>query len=148
MALTWAVGRSNEGAIGEALQVMLTDPLIIDLQADGWLTTTHIVREEAEIMQIARRRMNEPGVGFSDEIVAALLSDPKQSDEQKVMIRHALQPNGVCVIEGTGQLGRTTIARALYAACEHDGGRLILVAPEKATAASLRQMFNHDGPVS
>jgi conjugative relaxase-like TrwC/TraI family protein len=147
LALTLAVGRSNETGIGEALQVMLTDSLIIDLEADGWLTTTHIVREEAEIMQIARRRMNEPWVGFSDEIVAALLADPEQSDEQKDMIRHALQPNGVCVIEGTGQLGGTTLARALHTACEHDGRRLILVTPDKATAASLGQMFNHDGSV-
>jgi hypothetical protein len=65
MALTLAVGRANARAVRRAIELMLTDPEIVDLHENGMLRTELIVEQEQEIVQIARQRQNERAVGFS-----------------------------------------------------------------------------------
>jgi hypothetical protein len=54
MALTLAVGRASARAVRRAIELMLTDPEIVDLHENGMLTTELIVEQEQEIVQIAR----------------------------------------------------------------------------------------------
>ena len=145
MALTLAVGRSNALAVRKAIGLIMAGPEIVDLHQDGMLTTKLIVAQEQEIVQVARRRKNEFGTGFSEAAMQVALADLKFSVEQKDAIAHALAPHGVSVVEGGPGVGKTTAAAALKAACLHDGRRLILAAPSWTAVETLKAELVHDG---
>jgi conjugative relaxase-like TrwC/TraI family protein len=146
IALTLAVGHTSAAAVRRAVDLVLSGPEIVDLHRDGMLTTQLIVEQEQEIVQIARQRQNELAAGFSPAARQMVLAAAQCSDEQRDVISHALAAHGVSVIEGGENVGETTAAAALKAACLQDGRRLILVAPSSRAAETLRNELAYDGP--
>lgn len=103
---------------------------------DTHWTTPEIAAIEAGMLRAADRTAERDWIG-ANALAEALRNAAHLSDEQIEAVRTAAQPNGVSVIEAGAGTGKTTLAKALVAAAELSGLKVIGLAPSWVAADEL-----------
>lgn len=149
-----AVARECQGLAGarsalEVVEWLRSDGRIIaigqDKQGNPVFSTPEILQKERDLVSTAEIRRNEREFVSPERVERAIASTNKKlaerfsgaslSDEQVAAIRHALDRDGVSIVEGSAGAGKSTSLAAVADAIRATGTEPHLIAPSwKATS--------------
>lgn len=101
--------------------------------------TTQAVRtQEAAVVARADRLAGRTGPRVAQRHIDAAARDGRLDEEQAAALRHTLAPGAIKVIEGRAGTGKSHTLKALRAAAEASGLRVVGLAPTNAVAQDMR----------
>jgi conjugative relaxase-like TrwC/TraI family protein len=128
------------GTMRDGQPVHLSENDQVNVMDEAVYASPRMVQVERDMLRAAKARVGEREFVSPELVEAAILARPGMSDEQAAAVRHALNHDGVSVIEGSAGTGKSYSLGGVADAARDAGMRVYVIAPSHKA----KEVARHD----